>query len=296
MDVTTMKYCQRCGAELDLGRFCINCGAPVDPSTPAPAPVEAPPVYGPATTYVLPDRTVPPAATPRVGSAGRRRSPGRASGPGAAVWIFLLVGLLLAILLGSCLALRTSGSDGSAAPTAEPSKTPEPSDPTSATPTGVETGRAGTDLAVVAKASAPRPMSASRDLAGNRVSYPASNMLDNDRATAYRLTGDGSGTVIRFDLGKDRVVTAVGLINGYAKVDGATDWYPRNRRILSVEWRFDDGTVVTQRLVDTPDLQTIQVDPETTGSVQLRIVDVSRPGRRGGKNTTAISDVLLLGS
>lgn len=293
-----MKNCQRCGAELDLGRFCINCGAPIDSSAPAPAPVEVPPVYGPATTYVLPgspDTAAAALTSPRVGSAGRRRSPGRASGPSAAVWVFLLIGLLLAILLGSCLALRTGGADDPS-PDAKASETPQPSTPPSISPTGVETGRAGTDLAVVAKASAPRPMSASRDLAGNRVSYPASNMLDNDRATAYRLTGDGSGTVIRFDLGKDRVVTAVGLINGYAKVDGGTDWYPRNRRILSVEWRFDDGTVVTQRLVDTPDLQTIQVDPETTGSVQLRIVDVSKPGRRGGKNTTAISDVLLLGS
>jgi hypothetical protein len=210
------------------------------------------------------------------------------------VWIFLLVGLLLAILLGSCLALRTGDADPK--PAAEASKSPQPSAPPSTSPTGGETGRAGTDLAAAAGVSAPRPMNPSRDLAGHRVSYPASNMLDNDRATAYRLSGDGSGTVIRFDLRKDRVVTAVGLINGYAKVDGGTDWYPRNRRIITVEWRFDDGTVVTQKLVDTPDLQTIQVDPETTRSVQLTIVDVSKPGHRGGKNTTAISDVLLLGS
>jgi hypothetical protein len=293
--MTDMEHCQRCGAQLDLGRFCINCGAPVDASAPVPAPVSAePPVYGPATTYVLPDSPAA-AEAPRASVAGSRRSPGRATGPGAAVWIFLAVGLVLAILLGSCLALRT-GSDRSASPSADISDTPRPSSPTSSVPSGIETGRPGTDLAAAAKVSAPRPMNPSRDLAGDRVSYPASNMLDNDRATAYRLPGDGSGTVIRFDLLKERVVTAVGLINGYAKVDGATDWYPRNRRILQVEWRFDDGTVVTQELVDTPDLQTIQVPPETTQSVELRIVDVSKPARRGGKNTTAISDVLLLGS
>jgi hypothetical protein len=293
--MTDMEHCQRCGAQLELGRFCINCGAPVNADAPAPSPMTAEaPVYGPATTYVLPDS--PAAAAPRASVAGSRRSPGRATGPGAAVWVFLAIGLVLAILLGSCLAMRTGSGNGAASPSAGVSETPRPSTPTATSPTGVETGRAGTDLAAAAKVSAPRPMSPSRDLAGDRVPYPASNMLDNERATAYRLSGDGSGTVIRFDLGKDRVVTAVGLINGYAKVDGGTDWYPRNRRILTVEWRFDDGTVVTQKLVDTPDLQTIQVAPETTQSVQLRIVDVSPPGRRGGKNTTAISDVLLLGS
>jgi hypothetical protein len=292
-----MKHCQRCGAELDLGRFCINCGAPVDSAAPVPVTeVEGPVVYGPASTYVLPDSVASAAATPRVGAPGRRRSPGRATGPGAAVWIFLALGMVLAILLGSCLALRTGSTNGSAAPAAQVSETPRPTASVSTSPTGVETGRPGTDLAATAKVSAPKPMNPSRDVSGHRVSYPATNMLDDDRATAYRLAGDGSGTVIRFDLGENRVVTAVGLVNGYAKVDGGTDWYPRNRRILKVEWRFDDGTVVTQELVDTPDLQTIQVDPETTQSVELRIVDVSKPGRRGGKNTTAISDVLLLGS
>jgi hypothetical protein len=288
-----MNTCKRCGAELDLGRFCINCGAPVDAE--ASAAVEVPVVYGPATTYALPDS--PAVAGPRVGAPGRRRSPGRAAGPGAAVWIFLAIGLLLAILLGSCLAIRTGGSNDDKVPSsAGVSKTPEPTTPSTTAPTGTDSGRPGVDLAAIAKVSAPAPMHPSRDISGHKVSYPASNMLDDDRATAYRISGDGSGTVIRFDLRKERVMTAVGLINGYAKVDGGTDWYPRNRRILKVEWRFDDGTVVTQKLVDTPDLQTIQIDPETTQSVELRIIDVSEPGRRGSKNTTAISDVLLLGS
>ena len=59
-------------------------------------------------------------------------------------------------------------------------------------------------------------------------------------------------------------ITRVGLINGYAKVDRdaagrPVRWYPRNRRILTVEWRFDDGTSLTQRLEQRPGLQTIDV-------------------------------------
>jgi hypothetical protein len=282
-----LDNCTRCGAELDLGRFCINCGAPVDASAPTPQPVDVPPVYGPASTYVL------PGSRPAV----QRRSPGRANGPGAAVWVFLLLGLLLAIVLGSCLALHTGNNDDPKNSAAQVSETPKrtgstPSTPATSTGSGAGSARSGTDLAVSAKVSAASPMGPSRDVSGNRVSYPATNMLDKNRATAYRISGDGSGNVIRFDLRKKRTISAVGLINGYSKVDGGTNWYPRNRRILKVEWRFDDGTVVTQELVETPELQTIQIDPETTQTVQLRIIDVSKPG---DKNTTAISDILLLG-
>ena len=75
------------------------------------------------------------------------------------------------------------------------------------------------------------------------------------------------------------------------------DWYPRNRRILEVEWVFDDGTTVPQDLRAEPVLQTIAVDKVRTSTISLRILEVSPPGAGAlSKNVTAISDVLLRGA
>jgi hypothetical protein len=301
-----VNFCIHCGAALGPGRFCTNCGAPIDrsaaatttaaptaPTVPAGpvepvAPVEA---FGPATTYRLPDSAPVRPAAPRPAATTSRR-PDRHSN--LLLWILLAIGVVLAALLGSCLA--TAGQSADEPSTAASSATPSPTT-ASATPTDVETGRAGEDLAALATVDAPDPIRPGTDVDGSRVPYPATNMLDESRDTAYRLAGNATGTVIRFDLGGTRTVSAVGIVNGYAKVDGGTDWYPRNRRIEQVEWRFDDGTIVLQDLVDTPDLQAIQVTPEETTTVELRLVRVSAPGGgRSGKDTTAISDVLLLGS
>lgn len=259
-----------CGAELGAGRFCTNCGTPAGSATPPVAP--QPLVIEPA---------VAGAPTP----SGDR--------PHWSGWLLLAVGVGLAVLLGSCLA---RGGDGSEASTAKPSTSPTTRSATS-TPTPVETGTGGVDLAHDAAVDAPPPIRPGTDLSGGRVPYPATNMLDGRRDSAYRLAGDASGTVVRFTFPDDHTVTAVGLVNGYAKVDAGTDWYPLNRRIQLVEWTFADGTTLEQQLVDTSDLQTMQIPPETTSWVELRIVEVSAPGKgRGGKDTTAISDVLLLGS
>ena len=101
-------------------------------------------------------------------------------------------------------------------------------------------------------------------------------------------------------LPEEAVISEVGLINGYAKKDrGGTrtvDWYAMNRKILEVEWLFDDGTTVAQNLRTEPVLQTIVVDDVSTRTIRMRIVEVSAPGKPPlRKNVTAISDVLLRG-
>ncbi len=276
-----------CGAELGEGRFCTNCGTPVGSAT---APVAPPVIYGPPTTYQLPSG--PPAAEP----AAPRRTPAHAGehGPHWTGWVLLVIGLAIAIALGSCLARQPDEAGAKAAPAA--STTGAPTTGATARPTPLETGRPGVDLALTAEVEAPNPIRPGKDVAGNQVPYPATNMLDDRRDSAYRLAGDATGTVIRFVFDGEKTVSAVGLVNGYAKVDGRTDWYPLNRRIEAVEWKFEDGTTIQQDFVDDHELQAMQVSPETTRWVELRLVKVGKPPRHRGKDTTAISDVLLLGS
>lgn len=290
-----MNFCTNCGVELGQGRFCTNCGTPVpvSPGTGAPAgrpddTVERPAVQPPPppsnSRYPLfADQVTAPPVPPTTADSRRGEARGRTP------WILLLVvGMVAAAATGVWLATR-----GTQSATPEPDETGSPTElPDSGQPI---------DLAPHTRAAGPAPVAPGVDLAGNSVPYPVSNLLDDDTQTAYRLPGDASGSVITFRLPQAATISEVGLINGYAKVDtvgGRTvDWYTRNRRVLRVEWRFDDGTTVVQDLRQVPQLQSIDIDPELTQTVELRLVEVSAPGSGPlRKNVTAISDVLLLGS
>ena len=152
-------------------------------------------------------------------------------------------------------------------------------------------------MARFADPSAPITAKPNLDTQGNMVRYAASNMVDGVAETCWRMPGDGTGTELTFTLAGPTELTEVGLINGYAKRAGKLDWYAGNRRVLSVEWVFDDGTVVPQSLSESRNLQTLQIDPETTSTVVLRLVSVSAPGQGpSARNFTPISDVNLFGT
>jgi hypothetical protein len=166
---------------------------------------------------------------------------------------------------------------------------PAPSTPTPEPPAGPPQ-----DVARQAFASVPGQAPDGTDASGRPVSYAATNLLDGDPTTCWRVAGDASGSVLTFQLPATRQVTSVGLINGYAKVDPATgdDRYAQERRITRVTWVFPGGTQITQRLTDdTRTLQSIDVPAtEATGVVALRIDHTVRPGK-AAFDYTAISTV-----
>ena len=222
----------------------------------------------------------------------------RAGVPLAAV--LAVLGLLVVVALGVWLfgggdeePQNASGDPTSSAPGGKDSPKKDPSGP--AQPIG-----SPDDLAPQSTVTGPPPLKPGTDLNGNQVAYPPENMLDDDLATAYRMPGDASGATIAFTLPRESVINEVGMVNGYAKKDSTgghtVDWYAFNRKVLQVEWVFDDGTSVVQRMRKEPVLQTIVVDNVRTRTIELRINEVSEPGAgRLRKNVTAISDVLLRG-
>ena len=152
-------------------------------------------------------------------------------------------------------------------------------------------------MARFATPSAPMTAKPNLDTQGNLVRYAASNMVDGVAETCWRMPGDGTGMELTFTLAGPTELTEVGLINGYAKRAGKLDWYAGNRRVRSVEWVFDDGTVVPQSLSESRNLQTLQIDPITTSTVVLRLVSVSAPGQGpSARNFTPISEVSLYGT
>jgi hypothetical protein len=315
-----MNYCGSCGAALSVGRFCTNCGAavPEPAAEQTRARMPAVPADPAGETTAEQTRLRMPAVAPDAGSGSRyplyadelseedRAGWAPPPAPGEArtarrpvLWLGAVVlTLLLTAVLGVWLATgddgrpaeSAAGSDGGEGDAGETSPAEEPSD--DAPPPSAD------DLAPQAQVTGPAPLPPGQDLAGGRVTYPLTNLLDGDPATAYRTAGDATGSVLTFTLPAEAEIREVGLVNGYAKTDSAggrsVSWYPLNRKVTRVSWTFDDGTTVEQDLRFGTDLQTIAVDGVRTTTVELRLVEVSAPGTGPlRKNVTAIGDVLL---
>lgn len=263
-----MTTCARCGHELEIGRFCLNCGHPVG----EPVPVDEP-RFDQRPDEPLPDQV----------------------GPGAPAWLPWAVGAVLVVVLLAVLAACLGGDD----PDRDSGDTAvETAQSTSSEPA---TQVRAVDLTRRLEVSAPVAAAATTDLDGELVPYGPRRMLDATPATAWRTAGDATGQTITFTLAEPSTIRRVGLLNGYAKQvpsgTGLVDWYPNNRRITAVEWIFDDGTTVRQDLVEKPKLQRLTIDPVTTSTVQLRLLAITPPGTGVlGRDFTAISDVLVAGN
>jgi hypothetical protein len=305
--------CAHCGAALPGGRFCTNCGARVGT---VPAGTEGWPAstdtaerrYDVAPSVATAPGGQPPAVPPIAPAPPEPTRPAYSRpGPGIGLWVAVGAALLVMVLLGGYLLLHGTGG-GNATGTATPPIVPKthhtPASPhTSApSPSASSPAPAGavSDVAGLAQASAPAHAPAAVDFAGRPVTFVAANTVDGVTDTCWRRTGDATGTVLTFRLDQPTRLTRVGLINGYAKIaydrGRRYDWYLGNRRVLAVDWSFDDGSSVSQTLHTGRTIQQIPIRPVTTRVVRLRITAVSPPGKgRAARNDTAISEVSLIG-
>ena len=232
-------------------------------------------------------------------------------------WVLVALMLVLVAVGGIWLLLSADDDDSAtespaASVSASQDTTDEPAppsssaaeEPSSSAPPPSETVPAGDPVDVAASATATAPAAAppNEDAFGNRTTYVAANMLDGRADTCWRMAGDGTGVELTFQLAGPTTMTRVGMINGYAKnavVGGRNlNWYVGNRRVLSAQWVFDDGTTVDQPLGATKKMQTIDLGgPVTTTVVRLRLVAVSSPGTgRSARDYTAVSEVTLIGT
>ncbi len=323
-----MDFCTQCGAALGVGRFCTNCGHPVAEADAAAESWRTDTAERPRVTVPPPVPSMPePARFPLYADDAQRADEERtlwfpeepATKPpprhrGDHRWLPWVLGfVVLALVAGFGGWLLFGGEDepllaqdpqASSSPdedgaASSPEPGPEPTRTRQAPPP--ESPGEPTELAPTAEVSAPAAAPPSEDASGNTVLFVAPHMLDGVAETTWRMPGDGTGETITFSFDSPAVLSEVGLVNGYAKVGqdagGLLDWYAGNRRIFKVEWAFDDGTVVTQRLSETASMQTIPVDDVETESATLRLLKVSAPGTgRASRDYTAISDVSLVGT
>jgi serine/threonine protein kinase len=126
------------------------------------------------------------------------------------------------------------------------------------------------------------------------VPYDPKRVADGDSETAWRTPGAAIGESITFTFAEPVVVTRVGLIPGYSKVDPCdqTDRFPQNRIIERVRWVFGDGTEADQSFEPFPEIQRINVTTEPTRTVTVEIADTTP---HGGRDYTVISEIEVEG-
>lgn len=186
------------------------------------------------------------------------------------------------------------GEDGTLSPGDADAVDPDDPSPTTLPPasTPSTTRPTAVDL-VVDSVAVPSTSEPTADGCGDPVSFEASHLVDRADATAWRMDGDGTGETLTLTLGGNRRVLSVGLVPGFDHVDpcDGTDRFAQNRRVTQVTWEFDDGTRVTQDLIDLATMQRIDVDA-TTKKIVLHIDGVTADPER---NFTPISELAIRG-
>ena len=177
------------------------------------------------------------------------------------------------------------------APSTAPAPTPPPTPvpPTTPAPTV-----APVSVVKAATIEASRPTPPFTSACGEVFPFDASFLQDGDFATAWRVKGDGVGRQIRLRLAAPTLITEVGMVPGWDKIDGCDggDLFRQHRTVAKVRWIFDGGQVVEQQLSPTRTLQVLPVSV-TTRNVIMQVMATNEPN---GIDMTAISEVRLGGT
>ena len=143
-------------------------------------------------------------------------------------------------------------------------------------------------------ASVTRPGGLDSCAPPNDTSYDAGLAYDGSTSTAWMAPGNGVDQRLVFTFPVPVIVSEVGLFPGYGKFDpcSAADRFFQLRRIGSVRWSFDDGSVVDQSFTSEKAVQRIQVARRTTRSVTITILTTVAPGV-ARLDHTPISEVVI---
>lgn len=297
--------CVRCGAIVPPGPApCPLCGTPLTGQQGWPPPGEMlwpPPAQaGAADDTVIADRTWPSGSQYPVQGAFSSPTLGSTIPPGpppprrrSAVPV--VVGLIVAALVvGSVTVGLLLRSRDAVAGTPGGGSVPVPGTRTTPRQTVAaerETA-AGCSLrgAVVEASGTATP---GVDDSGAPISYDASNLIDGDPATAWRVPGRGIGESITVSFPRACSLTSLDVLNGYLKSDPVTgvDRWAQNRRVSQVAWRAGDESGTRTLDFQSRSTQTLTIGPVEVTSVTLTIVgsapDVTE------RDFVALSEVLV---
>lgn len=213
--------------------------------------------------------------------------------------LLTVVTLAVCASLGAAAALVAVNLVTRNQPTAGPTVPSAPASasasPTSPVPGMQWTGATAAITGVSAEATCVAPPS--KDSANQTVRYDPANLVDNNPATAWRCDADLTPT-LTLTVPATEQIAAVGLINGYAKVDPGdrTDRYPLYRRVLQVRWTLPNGTTVEQTLADEQtQMQVLSIPVCGGGRVKLEVLRTTNPSSNAvSRDAVVISEVTFL--
>ena len=147
--------------------------------------------------------------------------------------------------------------------------------------TTVSSTRPPAEVPSIVSVSASDIRAGSTDSCGAPTSYEADLAFDGVRETAWMTPGNGVGASLTIVLAEPSIVSEVGLVPGYDKVDPCTgtDRFEEMRRVTAVRWTFDDGTSILQDLNPTRVEQSTSMElPVVASRITMTIVSTTEPG------------------
>jgi hypothetical protein len=222
------------------------------------------------------------------------------------------VAVALGIVLVAVAAVVTSGGKGGTAlafdpipvettrpPIGEETPTAAPSPSSSPEPSVSPAPVVLTPDSVSASGSAPTVTGAG----GNINSYEPEQAVDGVNETAWCVPGDGAGQFLQLEFSTPVLVSQIGIVPGYDKIDpvSGVDRFAENRKIVTVRYAFSSGSAVDvsySQDVTLDQLRQLQVTaiptPESTTFVRIEPVATTLPERQD-RDYTCISEALVTG-
>lgn len=104
----------------------------------------------------------------------------------------------------------------------------------------------------------------------------AEALIDADPGTIWRCEGDGVGEAVTFTFNPAVPIVGVRIVNGNTTSPAK---YREERRLLSVQWRFPDGSYLEQGLAaNNSSPQEVRFPVMQTGSVTMTVTGTTEPG------------------
>jgi serine/threonine protein kinase/SH3-like domain-containing protein len=201
-------------------------------------------------------------------------------------------------------AVPTSAATGVAttspteAPTATPAPTTTPAPPvTPAVPVSTIAGFGPPGEQHPAHVTASDTAPPNFDSQQHTITYDASNAVDGQPETTWRVPGDGVGQWLMLAFEQPVRVSDVRLLPGYAKIDpyDGTNRFTQNRRVQRVRLEFSDGSSAEASFADDMRLQSVSMNPVVTTFVRIVVLQTSAPAANDGRDFTPISEVEVIG-
>jgi hypothetical protein len=117
--------------------------------------------------------------------------------------------------------------------------------------------------------------------------------FDGTLDTAWQVSGDGVGEFILLEFDEGVTIQDIQMVPGFDATDpeSGANLFTQYRRVRSVRLEFSDGSSTEATLASFATFQSVLMNPVTTSSVKMTILETTEPGSDNGQDALAISEI-----